>query len=386
MAKKVILNDRIKTALNSRGVTDHHRVAVFECTAASTRPISQKWSIYNDARMTPQMLKAMSSYLETESVPLQLMHSSGLPAGQLLFADTFENGFDTELNALFYLDANDELSEKIELGIIDEVSIGAEAKHVRCSSCGFDFFESDKRKTQLMWERTCDNEHTLGQDGVHLILDGVAKWSETSLVAKGASSKPKILPVDQQRLATDDSYRSLAASGINPNVFTLHASVEQTTTTHQDDDMDAKDLLDKLQLSSVELGTAQAKSQTLEAQLTTATTQIETLKTELAAANVAPSEKLTELEVALAAKDTELLDVKSSETQARNFIHEHYVKASAVLSQDVKENASLDDMIAVVSDARIALHQIPVGGQSLGADVTQPVAVALAASAFQTKR
>ena len=136
----------------------------------------------------------------------------------------------------------------------------------------------------------------------------------------------------------------------------------------------------------MELGTAQAKSQTLEAQLTTANTQIETLKTDLAAANVAPSEKLTELELALAAKDTELLDVKSSETQACNFIREHYVKAAAVLSQDVKENASLDDMIAVVSDARIALHQIPVGGQSLGADVTQPVAVAITASAFQTKR
>ena len=389
MAKKVALTDRIQAALTQRGVTEFDNIAVFECVAASTRPISQKWSIFNGARMTPSMLKDMASYLTSESVPLMQMHDTyALPTGQLLLADTFEQEFDTELNTLFYLEANSDLANKIELGIIDEVSIGAESKHARCSSCGFDFFASDRNKEMLLWERTCENDHTLGQDNVHLILDGVLKWSETSLVSKGASSRPKILPIDQQRLATDESYKRLAASGVNPDLLTVRASTVQPTTQPDQEptNMDAKEILAQLTQTSTELGAANTNVAALTTNLAASATKITELETQLAAAATAPSDREAELQTQLTASEASLVDVKSSKDLAVNFISEHYTKACALLGQEAKADAPLQDMLDTVNDARLALHQIPVGGAGHGAEEETPVAVQFASTAFCSKR
>lgn len=390
MAKRVELTERIKQALTKRGVTEFEKVAVFECTAASTRPINQKWSIFHNAKMTPDMLRAMSQYLETESVPLMQLHNNyALPTGQMLYGDTFEAGFDTELNVLFYVDADSDEATKIDLGIIDEVSVGAEAKRACCSKCGFDFFASDKTRSQLIWERTCDNDHTLGQDGTHLILDGVQKWGETSLVAKGASSRPKILPIDSQKLANDENYKRLAANGINPDLFTVRASTIQPTppSTQEDDTMEAKELLAQLTQTTTELGAAQANVTNMRAELTQLRTKNTELTTQLAAAQTAPSTRETELTTQLSTVTQELNDVKSSKTVAVNFISEHYKKACALLSQDPKEDVSLEDMISVVTDARLALHQIPVNGVTDPATPpAEPQTVMLASSAFRTQK
>lgn len=390
MAKRVQLTERIKTLLGNRGVDDFSKVAVYECVAASTRPINQRHSVYHEARMTPSMLSGFGAYLEQESVPLQLIHEShNLPTGQVLEAKAYTEGFDTELNALFYVQDGTEEATKLDLGIIDEVSVGALSKHARCSKCGFDYFENDKRKVQLVWERTCDNEHTLGEDGCHLILDGVAKWQELSLVPKGASSRPKVLTVDKQRLATDESYRTLAASGVNPEMLVLHAGIQIPKQSTKDDDMEAKEILAQLTQVNVELGTARGQNQMLETQLSAANQEIASLKTQLQAAQTAPSERETTLQASLETVNAELSDVKTSNSQMMDFLKESYQKAQAVLGQEAKENPSLDEILACVKDARLALHQIPVGGVANGseqADDEDPTpAMSFSSAAYQTR-
>lgn len=201
-------------------------IVVFEATAAGTRPIKQLGSFYDGAVITRATLEAMASDLNSgaQSVPLHTRHLAGseLPIGRVFQGNvvtTMDGNY--ELRTLFYLPKTEAtLIENINLGILDEVSVGLLTKTATCSQCGFDYF-GPEAEFDTIWNRTCPNGHTLGTDGTHLNLSGVDLWSELSLVSRGASSQAKIHGRTSQNSALTER---LAASGVSTMALMLSAS------------------------------------------------------------------------------------------------------------------------------------------------------------------
>lgn len=192
-------------------------IAVFEAVALSTAPINQLGSIFHGARSDRQMLVDMALALNSgaENVPLHTLHQqrSELPVGKVFHARVQDEvDGTTTLRAMFYLPRTAaDLISKIDLSILDEVSVGVKSKQAFCSKCGFDFFAEDT-SSEFLWSQTCPSDHTIGENGVHLRLSGLDRWMELSLVSRGASSKPKILSRPRELLPPAE-YERLAASG-----------------------------------------------------------------------------------------------------------------------------------------------------------------------------
>lgn len=243
--KQVEITDDILAQIERvTGTTvDADNIVVFEAAAASTRPISKMGSIYNGARMSRQMLEDMAEALNagTESVPLHTLHMQGgeIPKGRVFQGSVFDeiDGSST-LRAMFYLPlAEKELIEKINLGILDEVSVGTKSKQALCSKCGFDYFGADADFTNL-FAQTCENDHTIGEDGTHLKLVGLDKWMELSLVSRGASDKPKILSRAKQLLSKEDHDR-IAADGKPVEALFLFTSMATETPDMPKENLEA---------------------------------------------------------------------------------------------------------------------------------------------------
>jgi hypothetical protein len=165
---------------------------------------------------------------------------------------------------------------------------------------------------------------------MHLNLIGLDRWTETSLVSKGASSNAKILGRTKQRLGTEH-YERLAASGISPEAMILIAN---TTEPRSPKKMD-KEMIEMVnQLAELKAGqkfhdlTLTAKDgeiTALKASVETLTAENAKLKdgaelkaaqTELATATA----KVTELEASKTTAETELADLKAKLTTAETQI------------------------------------------------------------------
>jgi hypothetical protein len=217
--KQVEITDEIVAQIEkvTQTTLDINSVVVFESVAASTRPISKHGSLYNGAMMSRQLLMDMAQAVNsgTESVPLHTLHRQNeeLPVGRVFSAwvQDVPDG-STDLHAYFYMSSNEtDIIEKINLSVLDEVSVGVKSKQAMCSKCGFDYFGPDADFTHL-FSQTCDNGHTIGLDNAHLKLSGMDLWSELSLVSRGASNKPKILSRARTSVSQEAMDR-MAASG-----------------------------------------------------------------------------------------------------------------------------------------------------------------------------
>ncbi len=205
-------------------------IVVFEASVANTRPLNKMGSIFNQGRITEDTLRQMAAALNAgeESVPLHTLHAQGyeLPIGKVFQAEVVTNADEAELRAMFYLPASEtSMVEKINLGIIDEVSVGLKSKALLCSKCGFDYFSADAGFENL-YSQTCGNDHTVGVDGTHVMLSGLDKWMELSLVSRGAASKPKILGRTKQVLGRE-TYDRIAADGLPPEVVVLFTASDE---------------------------------------------------------------------------------------------------------------------------------------------------------------
>jgi hypothetical protein len=233
--KQIEITDEILAQIERVTSTsiDADNIVVFEAAAASTRPISKAGSFYDGARMTRAMLSEMMEALNSgeESVPLHTLHMQGgeIPKGRV-FGASLHDEIDgsTTLRTLFYLPlAEKELIQKINLSILDEVSVGVKSQQALCSTCGFDYFGDDSDFTNL-WDQTCGNGHVIGDDNCHLKLDGLDKWMELSLVSRGASDNPKILSRVKQ-LVSKDEHDRMAASGTPLEALVLFTSMATET-------------------------------------------------------------------------------------------------------------------------------------------------------------
>lgn len=360
MAKRIEITSRIQDRIRATvgEDIDYNNIVVYEACAASTRPLSQQGSPYDKAVMTQSFLMEMANYLPEGLVTLQVMHENQfLPIGRIFAAEVYaaEHGHH-ELNVLFYLEQSSEYVSQIELAIIDEVSIGALPEHALCSECGFDFRES----YYSMMYGECENGHIIGEDGCHLRITKLEKWKEVSLVNRGASNKPKILGQAKQRLGKEELQR-LAASGDNANTLYLFASSAKPATPNQDNEESNMDPKVIMELSS-ENGRLKAVEATLNDKLTLADTKIADqdqkiteLTQEISTLKASDtSEKVTELE-------SQLVTLNDTVTSVTDTLRPQYALACTAAGLTLKEDATVEEMCAAITDSGIKLAAVPRG-------------------------
>lgn len=284
-------------------------VAIFETISLNTLPIKQR-GLFNGGRVTANTLNQMAAYVNGGGhVPLHTMHlqSIELPVGKTFAAEVFQDSNGTDnLRTLFYMSTKSEpeLIDKVENDIINEVSVGFQSKHINCSECGWDYLGTDSTFSNL-YNGVCANDHEVGVDGVHVILNGLDRFMEQSLVPIGAANGARIQS-RAKALIGAENYATLMASGHNPEITILHA----VTSMKEASNMDLTQAITQLgvaqgkeQFATLQLNAANTELTTVKASLTEATTKLTAVETELAALKAKPAP--AEAEVATAKAEAE---------------------------------------------------------------------------------
>ncbi len=385
MPKQLQMTQKISDAISrsTDGSVDPSTVAVFECAAFNTLPITKKGTLFQGATATEQTLLQMATYLNTGTnfVPLHTLHDQGenLPVGRVFSGQVVPdaNGM-AELRTLFYLPLTEtDLIQKLDTGVIDEVSVGLKTQHMNCSECGWDYLGADSTFENL-WGQHCINDHQIGEAGVHLILSGMDRFMELSLVSLGAAKNAKIMSRTKSLMGEANYNLQLASSGIAPEATILFSTI----TKPKELSMDLTQLV-------AELTNAKAANQVNEVNLAAQKTQVDTLT----AANADLLTQNTTLKAQadvskVPALEAQLAEAQTSLTAAIGFVRKEAdrISVAANLALPVAE-ATLEVLTAAIETGRAKLQEtIPVGGRSLNASAgTGNAGATTSNSSFKTK-
>ena len=373
MAKAVQITEAIQAQINAAagGDVDPNTITVFECTAINTKGLSKKGSIFDKAQISRSTLVEMAQGLNSQAyaVPLHTLHMQGeeLPVGKVFYGEVFDEADgSSELRVLFYLpnDTQSHLISDINSAVIDEVSIGLRTKNALCSECGWNYYGPDATYSNL-YDRTCANDHVIGEEGVHLSLVGLESWLELSLVSRGAAKNAKIVSQQKRRLAASESEK-MAASGRSAEAEILILN----STLKEQDEMDLTVLVAQLGEKSAALALADKATVDANAALAAATAKVTDLETQVATLTASTGDqaaKLAELDV------------------AKTFIADHAKKGLVATGKTDEPAADLAGQIAQIEAAQVALHALlPVGGKAVSADANAETTVKKSFGAFKT--
>lgn len=361
--KQLTITPQIEAAIkrSTDGSVDPATVAVYEVSSFNTLPVTKR-GLFNGARASETTLQQMATYLNsgTNYAPLQIEHNLGeaLPAGRTFAGDVLkdESGV-AELRTLIYIPRNTaegpDLITKLDAGVIDEVSVGLQALHLNCSECGFDYRGPDATFSNL-YNGICANEHEIGVNGVHVILNGMDKFYEQSLVSRGAAKNTKIISRAKAVMGADD-YNRLAASGQSPEIITLFAT---PTTLPKEPTMDMKELIG-------ELTTAKASVTVTEGKLTAATAQVTELSATIATLTAENATLKTNADATkVAALTTEVEGLKASSAAALEYVRTEANRLAVAANLTAPAaDADLEALKASIETSRSRLSTtLPVGG------------------------
>jgi hypothetical protein len=356
---------KIKAAVGED--VDPSNFAVFENVSLNTLPLPGKQGgLFENARVSALTLKQMADAINAQdgSLPLMLLHDmDAMPVGRVFEGATGMNPTgDAELRTLFYVDPTEEkLAAKVDNGTIDEVSVQFLASEILCSECSFDYRGEDASFENLL-TRTCANGHTVGEDGVHVRLVGLAAFTELSLVPRGAANKPKIVGKSQSKLAAP--LQRLAAKGFEVSELFCAASlgevnVDLTALLARNEEIVTENVTLKAQVTSLtgERDTATAALEAANGTIGERDTRIAELETELAAAN--------EVDGAAAAAERD---------EAKTFLAEIFNKlAVAAGEENIQAPETIADLKAGIEQRQAKLSAIlPVGGAAASTQTAKP--------------
>lgn len=340
--------------------------AVFESISLNTLPLPGKnGGLFEGARVSALTLKQMADSINAgNTLPLMWNHNmETVPVGRV-----FEAGLsmsptgDSELRTLFYIDPTEAtLAEKVDNGTLDEVSVQFLASEILCSECSFDY-RGEEASFQNLLSRTCENGHTVGADGVHVRLVGLAAFTELSLVPRGAANKPKIVGQSQSKLAAP--LQRLAAKGFEVSELFCAASLGEQKVD-----------LTALLARNEEIVT---ENVTLKAQVTALTGERDAATADLAAANTTIGERDTrigELETELAAaNEADGAAATAERDEAITYLSEIYNAVAIAAGVEAPQAPeTIADLKAGIEQHRAKLSAVlPVGGAAASTQTAKP--------------
>lgn len=380
--KRLTVTPDMQAKINAVAGTevDPASIAVYESIAVTKAPIQKPRNLYDGGTFDPGFFGEMAAFLSSgKSVFVAPIHNTEqLPLGRVFNA--WETG--EGLRAQFYLPmTSGDLVPKIDTGVIKNVSIGALPKQLLCSECSWDYMGKDASIMNIL-DKTCENDHTIGENGVHVVSKGLDTWFELSLVGTGASPGAEILARSKAQLANDNSASlvRLAANQVPPEAVML------VTTPTGDIDMDAKEIAAQLKAEfTTSLAENATKIATLEAKASGLETQVGSLQTQLTAANTA-------LEAANTAKtnaEAKAVTLEATVTQLKpvgDFIKEQAEKA--IIASNGKPESlpkEYSGMIETIKNSGMHLAQIVAGQHSEPADAAKNKNAHVSNDAFKTR-
>lgn len=340
-------------------ITD--QFAVFESITLNDKPLpGKRGTMWEGAVATPLTLKQIADHInDGNHIPLVSDHDlSGSPKGRLFHAGLhYGDDGEFELRTLFYLDPTEALTaSKIDAGSLDEVSISFLPTQYQCSECEFDYL-GEEADFENLYTRTCDNGHTIGTDGVHVRMIGLDSLVETSLVARGAADKPKIVGKSASKLRPAVAQR-LAAHGFEDvDRLIVRASLGE-------DKVDTSKLTADLVEAKTELGVLKASVSHIETARDTAVTRVGELEASLGERDTQITELQAELKTAKDASKAEEADA------AVTFLQDVLTKLHTAKGEDVPADlpATVAELTASIKEKTADLTAIlPVGGKGVGA-------------------
>lgn len=372
MTKRVVLNENIiskmKSVLGEDISPDNY--VVYKARAISTEAITkQGFTLMDGAVPTENFIRKLVALANEpdKNISVHTMHDDfSLAIGRVFdFWQVAEfNGVQAAYAHLAILknDENKDVIEKIDAGILDEVSIGFVIESAKCSVCGYDFFDNDLDEDESLehiWNGVCVNGHVMGKDGNHLILESPKSFSEISIVNQGAAHKAKIQEIAKFSLSFDDARkdakRVLAEVGNTTVLTKLESKMTEEEMTAKFAEMDGKiaDLTAKLSESETEKAPEGDKPAE---------------DPEAAPEKDENDEKLKALEAEVEKLKAEKEALSSQLTEAKTAFAEEVNKALVAADKEtVSSDAELSAMTKALRDANVTLAAIPVDGRSAGA-------------------
>lgn len=403
MPKRIDITDDLKAKVitNMGSEPTWEQIAVFEMTAVTSLPLNQAGSIYHNARITNETFQEAADFINQGGfVPFHTVHNSKgeVPVGRVFYGERLFNpaGY-YELRVLAFIDltAHADLANKIDNGIVEEVSIGMFFKELLCATCGDNLLNRDP--TVWLKSRTCANGHFLGSGLHYLRPHGLGEFRELSAVSKGASTNAKILDSRRTLLVQDFNNPDLplAANLKSPELMLFTYPTNLNAFACGEDPMLIAELQSKL--SSVEsnylelqtiLTAAEAKVLALEAsataQLAAAAETLAATQAQVAALEAAKSEaeaaKVT-VEAALSTTQAQVVALEAAKSEAEAKVADLAVIQVKLTQFEAAETAKLSQRP----------FRIPLGGvaglNAAHSDADKPKTTAVgASSAFKTPK
>lgn len=368
---------------------DLSTISVFEATAVNTLPVVKRGSIFHGATLTEATLQEMADYQNGGgNVPMHLIHDQGyaLPVGKVFYTEKkIVNGL-AEARILFYLpNTETDLISKLNSSTIDEVSIGFEAKHMLCSECGFDY-KGSEATMENFWNQSCNEGHTISEDGVHLNLSGLENWYETSLVSRGAARGAKIVGRAKSLLG-ETEYNRLAASGIAPDAKILFATATPNPKAPEKT-MDVEKLVAQFATATGEIAVLKASEARHASTVTELTARATTAEGRATTAEGRVTELTAEVERLKATPDAAAAQKAASDLAAGRTAMFTLATRFAVASGTEKpvETADMPALLASIEASQAKLATLPLGGAAIQQQEGAPkTASNFAASSFKTR-
>ena len=356
MSKRVEITDHIRRliAKATDEAVNPDDVVVYETIAVNTLPVNSS-GLYKGSRLDAGVMYEMESFLNNGgNVPLHQIHdqAEALPVGKVFHGKARTRGDgETELRALFYLpnksQSEKDLISKIDNDVVGEVSVGVLPRTLNCSECGFDFLGAEATWDNI-WTLTCNENHTVGVNGVFTHGRGLKNWLELSLVSRGAANNAKILSRTKQLLG-DTEYNRLAASGIKPEATALFTIAPKETS------MDTKELI--LELTNAK-GAGMLKDSeiaALKATQTTLTTERDALKVKV--------DELSKPAADLTAAQAQVTTLTASHKEVLDYTRAEAVRLAGIAgTEKPADDAAFPALKASIDLSRAKLKELPVGG------------------------
>lgn len=347
IAKSEDILAKLRTAYGPDAKLDG--LAVYECVALTTLPLRKSGGIFQSARVSLSMLSEMAAAVNAESVPLQLVHDSEvIPFGRFFYGEVVND----ELRGLFAVDGvnHPDIVTKLDNGTLDQVSVGFTMKRLTCSACGFDFL--DPTHLVNLYTLTCDEDHTVGQDGVYVHVDGLKQFLELSLVGKGASQGARIVGPSDSQLQHNEQFR--LAANADPGLLAVRLS----PTIEEKREMNPEQMA-TFQAAVAGEATAKAQLAAAQDQVTTLTAQVSTLTAQVA--------ELTATSADAAKHQTDAAAALEALTKEAKTVLTACGKADAAIPTEIPT------ILALIEEHRAQFAGIvPVGGKSKDASHQAP--------------
>lgn len=382
MVKRVELTDTVRKYIQDKCGTgvDFNQLAVYQCRGISTEPISQD-TLYDKGTLTREALSDMEQLINDplNNVSIQAMHvTSELPQGKVFHAEVVdENNATSALYTLFGVSTeHPDIINKVDNGIIDEVSFGFRPKAILCSECGKNFMDEDVTFMDIIEGHCPECGAYMGKDGAHVKVPGIEKVSELSLVNRGAARHAKILDsVYQMAMSEDTSSVTLTKEGMKNDLLTLNLC---STISKEEVDMTPEEITAAIEAAMSAQKDEQNALQSTIASLGEEKKALEEAKQALENEKAALAQEKADLETAL-----EEAKNKAEEIKGAFDAEIQKVLVAAGLSETVP--AELEEKLELLKKAHLTLANIPVDGVSKKADKLENNNVKADFSAFKVK-